>query len=132
MTPTMYWRIIVFVALAAGAWYVVHLIRDNATQREAIGSLTAGMNSLSRRAADLEAATIANDMADSETRTQATQGVSRNESARRNDNEVAALDKPFPAAMRHRVFDNPDPASGSTAAAGHPATGERGGEVQKP
>ena len=132
MTPTMWWRLVMVIALAATAWYVVHLIRENAQQDDAIRSLTSGINTLNQRANDLQAAQIANDAADTQTRDQATQGVSRNETARRTDRDTIAIDQPYPAAMRHRVFLDPDPASGSTAAVDDPAAGDRRRKVQKP
>lgn len=128
----MWWRLVLVAALAVTAWYVVHLIRDNAKQHDAIVSLTQGIVTLNKRANDLEAATLANDAADTATRTQATQGVSRNETARRSDSETIAFDRPWPAAMRHRVFLDPDPTSGSTEAAGATGSGSGRGKVQKP
>ena len=114
MTLSIAWRIGVLLALAAGAWYIVDLIGDNREYKRAIDEQTRAIVSLTKRAKALEEAQLANDQFDNTTTTQATQGIARNESARRSDPNVQAIDRPYPAAMRHRVFSNPDPASGST------------------
>jgi len=128
----MWWRAVVLVALLAAAWYVVHLIRDNAQQHAAIKSLTKAVNNLHERESRIEAAMVANDAADSEDRAQANRGVGKIQSARRTDETVIAIDKPWPAAMRGRVFDNPDPASGSTEAASPAGARVRGEPVREP
>lgn len=114
MTFAIAWRLLVAAALAAGAWYVVDLIGDNRELTRAVTELTRGMNALSARQQRVEQAQKANDAFDNTTRTQASAGIARNESARRSDPDVQAIDHPYPAAMRHRVFVNADPTSGST------------------
>ena len=125
MTPAMYWRIFVGLAIAAGAWYVVHLIRENASQKDAIVSLTQAVGTLNERANRIDEALVKNDATDTQTRTQAAAGIARNETARRSDNATIAIDQPYPAAMRHRVFLNPDPASGSAETVEPAAAGKR-------
>ena len=51
------------------------------------------------------------------------------ERARREDPEVAAVDRPWPASVRVRVFVDPDPTNGSTARAGVGKAGGRGEPV---
>lgn len=125
MTPTLYWRLLVVVALALGAWYVVHVIRDNAKLSQAVLDLSTAVNIQTERAERIEAAMVANQTHDDTERRQASAGVARNEQARRSDPDVIAIDRPWPAAVRGRVFDNPDPASGSTTAAGAAPARER-------
>lgn len=133
MTAAIAWRLLVVVALAAGAWYVVDLIGDNRELTRAVTELTRGMNALTERQKRVEQAQVANDAFDNTTRTQASAGIARNESARRSDPDVQAIDRPFPAAMRHRVFVNPDPTSGSTDLERDAGAGAGGrDEVPKP
>ena len=121
----------VIVALLAAAGYVVHLIRENAQQHDAIKSLTKAVNNLDARADRYDETLVANEAADSEDRAQANRGVGKIQSARRTDETIIAIDKPWPAAMRGRVFDNPDPASGSTEAASPAAARVRGEPVRE-
>jgi len=121
MTPTIYWRLFVALALAVAGWYVVHTIRDNAKLTQAVKDLSRAVTKLDERQERMERAQVENQRFDDTTNNQATQGVLRNESLRRENHEVVSIDKPWPIAMRRRVFDNPDPASGSTAAASTPA-----------
>jgi len=127
VSAVLAWRLGLVVALLAGAWYVVHLIKDNATLGNRLAAQEAATLVLSTRAAALEAMTVANNQFDDDVRSEATSGVARNETARRTQREVIAIDKPWPAAMRARVFNNPDPASGSTEAA-EPAAARKGGK----
>lgn len=127
MTPTIYWRVFVAAALATAAWYVVHTIRDNAKLTQAVKDLSGAVVKLDERAERLERATVENQKFDDTTTTQAAKGVLHNESLRRSDHEVIKIDRPWPASMRRRVFDNPDPASGSTEAAGAPDARTRDG-----
>jgi hypothetical protein len=124
VSPLIAWRLGLIAAILAGVWYVVHLIKDNATLKDRLAAQEAAVLVLSTRAAMLEAVTLANNTFDDDVRGEATAGVSRNESNRRTDREVIAIDKPWPAAMRARVFNNSDPTSGSTEAAVAPATGK--------
>lgn len=128
----MWWRLVLVAALAVTAWYVVHLIRDNAQLTKATASLTEAVTTLSDRADRIDAALAENEAADNATRAQANRGVGKIQTARRTDDDVIAIDRPWPAAVRGRVFDDPDPTSGSTQAAG--AAGARGGgkPVQEP
>lgn len=119
------WRIIVAAAVIGGAWYVVHQLGENKELIRANNELRRGIDNLNARQRATEAALAANEAADTTERAQATQGVARNETARRSDPHVIAIDRPWPAAMRQRVFDNPDPASGSTEAAKPAAAGKR-------
>lgn len=114
MTAAIAWRIGVVLALCVGAWYIVDLIGDKRELTRAVTELTKATKSLTERAKRVEAAQQANDAFDNTTRAQASQGIARNESARRSDPDVQAVDRPYPAGMRHRVFVNADPASGST------------------
>ena len=132
MTPKIYWNLFVAIAIAAGVWYVLHLIRENASQKDAIVSLTAAVGTLNDRANRMDAAIVANDATDTQTRTQAAAGIARNETARRTDHATIAIDQPYPDAMRHRVFVNPDPASGSAETVEPAGAGARRGKVQKP
>lgn len=129
MTALLGWRLAVVAAILAGAWYVVHLIKDNATLKDRLAAQEAATLLLTTRAAMLEAVTLANNQFDDDTRGQATAGVARNETARRTQREVIAIDKPWPAAMRGRVFNDPDPTSGSTEAPIAPAAGAGGKQV---
>lgn len=119
------WRIIVLAALVAGVWYVVHQLQENKDLIRANRELTRAVDNLNERQRATEAALVANDAADTTERAQATQGVARNETARRSDPHVIAIDRPWPAGMRQRVFLNPDPASGSTEAAEPAGAGKR-------
>ena len=125
MTPTLYWRLLVAVALALGAWYLVDTIRDKAKLEQAVVDLSTAVNIHTRRAERIEAAMVANQSHDDTERRSAAAAVARNESARRSDPDVIAIDRPWPAAVRGRVFDNPDPASGSTEVAGAAPARER-------
>lgn len=123
MTTVIYWRVLVAVALLACGWYIVHVIRDNATLRQQVSDQAASISQLETRATAIEVAQVANNTFATENTTQASRGIARNEAARRSDPNVVAIDKPWPAAMRGRVFDNPDPTSGSTEPARVPAAG---------
>lgn len=125
LTPALLWRLLVAVALAVGAWYLVDTIRDKAKLEQAVIDLSNAVVLLDGRAERTEAAMVANQTHDDTERRQAVSGVARNESARRSDPDVISIDRPWPAAMRKRVFDNPDPASGSTEAAGTAPARER-------
>jgi hypothetical protein len=133
MTPALYWRIGLVLALAAGAWFVYHTVQQNAVLRERADIFARQIDTLQKRAAALEAMRVENQKFDTETDTQASRGIARNESARRSNSDVIAIDKPWPAAVRGRVFANPDPTSGSTEPAGHAGAGGSGrDEVPQP
>lgn len=123
MTVVVWWRVLVAVALAAAGWYIVDLIGDNRELRREVDELKATTVQLAERAERLEKTLADNQRHDDEVSAQASRGIARNESLRRTDHAVSAIDKPWPAALRGRVFDNPDPTSGSTAPAGAAAAG---------
>ena len=129
VNPVIAWRVGVVLAALFCAWKFYDLIGDNRELRTAVSSLTQGIRNLDERADRYDQALAANATFDDTTRGQAGMGVAHNESARRHDREVIAIDKPWPAAMRRRVFDNPDPASGSTATERAAAAGKRGEPV---
>lgn len=130
------WRAIVaillLVAVLGGSGYAVYSIRKSALLEAKVDQQQADIGKLNTRAERLEQLRQANNQFASQTRTQAQQGVARNEEARRSDPDVIEIDRPWPAAMRGRVFDNPDPASGSTERAGPAASRKRRGEVPEP
>lgn len=125
LTPVLVWRLIVAAAVLCVGWYVVDLIGDNREQRRAIEALTQGIQHLDRRADRYERTLVENATFDDTTRSEASRAVLRNETARRTDHATISIDKPWPAAVRHRVFVNPDPASGSTEVAGPAPARER-------
>lgn len=120
-----WWRVLVAIALVLGVLYIRHQLQENKDLIRANRELTRAVDNLNARQARVELALVANDKDDTEERQQAAKGVARNETARRSDPHVIAIDRPWPAAMRQRVFDNPDPASGSTAPAEPAGAGER-------
>lgn len=133
ITPIWFWRIAIIAGFVLGAAYVNKLIKDNAQYKRAITELTRAVNNLDARQDRYDQTLVANQTFDTDTGRQASVGVAHNESTRRTNSEVIAIDKPWPAAMRRRVFDNPDPASGSTEAAGAATAGAGGGnEVSVP
>lgn len=131
MNPVLWWRVFVAAAVIALAAYVVHLIKANATMSDTIDAQAKSIGALQMRAAAIERAQEANNAFATTNQTQASRGIARNETARRSDSDVIAIDKPWPAAVRGRVFDNPDPTSGSTEPATVPAAGA-GGRDQVP
>lgn len=102
---------------------------ENKELRRGVRELTRGIKALDDRADRYDQTLAENQQFKAETDTQASRGIARNEQARRSDHETIAIDKPWPAAMRHRVFANPDPASGSTEAASAAGTGTGRREV---
>ena len=126
MGPLIYARVALVLALAAGAWFIVDLIGDKRELVNAVNAHTRTIGTLLHRQQRLEQAMAANQDFDDEVTRRAGAGVAHNETTRRTDHAVMAIDQPWPAAMRHRVFADPDPASGSTAPAG--AAGARDGD----
>lgn len=125
MSPLIYWRIILLAGLTLGVAWVVHIRAENKELVRAASENTRAIKALTERAERMEKALAENQEFDTATNRQASAGVARNESARRTDRETISIDKPWPAAVRSRVFDNPDPASGSTQAAKPTGPGER-------
>lgn len=122
------WRIgllaVPLIAIVLGYKSWRGTVEENAQLRIAAEANTAAIRTLTERARAVEAAVLANSEFAEKTRQQATRGVARIQQQRKDNPDVQAIDKPWPAALRGRVFDNPDPASGSTEPAVDPAAGK--------
>jgi hypothetical protein len=129
MSPVLAWRLGLIAALLAGAWFVYDLIGDNRELKRAAEAHTRAIESLTQLGSLLNDKMAENQTFDDGVRREATTGVAQNETLRRTSDEVRAIDKPWPAAMRRRVFNDPDPTGGSTAPVGAPAAGSGGEPV---
>lgn len=122
------WRIglllVLLTAIVAGYLRWQALVEENAQLTIAAKAHTEAIKTLTNRARAIEQAVVDNQAYAEQTRSQATRGIGRIQQARKDDPDVQAIDKPWPAALRGRVFDNPDPASGSTDPAPAAAAGK--------
>lgn len=122
------WRIglllVLLIAIVLGYRSWRSTVEENAQLRIAAEANTAAIRTLTERARNIEAAVLANSQFAEQTRQQATRGIGRIQQQRKDNPDVQAIDRPWPAALRGRVFDNPDPASGSTEPAVDPAAGK--------
>ena len=121
-------KLLVLLALVAAAvWFWRHyegLVADNQQLVAASKANTEAIRVLTGRARAADAAVAALTADAQHVRSQTASALSRLDKARRDDPETRKVDTPWPAAVRFRVFDNPDPASGSAACARVAETGE--------
>lgn len=115
------------VAVAAVVWFWQHykgLVEDKQQLTAAVAAHTAAIQSLTARARATDTALKALDADARSVRRQTTNALSALDKARLHDPQTQSFDRPWPAAVRFRVFDNPDPAAGSADCARVADTGE--------
>lgn len=113
--------LVLLALIGVAVWFWQHykgLVADNQQLIEAAKAHTAAINALNDRTRATDAAVAALNADATLVRSQTATALSRLDKARRNDPETQKVDRPWPAAVRFRVFDNPDPTTGSTTRAG--------------
>lgn len=130
------WRLgllaVLLIAIVLGYLRWQHLVTENAELTAAAQANTEAIRTLTTRIRATEQATADLSADAASTRAQVTRGISQLDKARRNDPETQKVDRPWPAAVRFRVFDDPDPTTGSTARAGVADPGTGGVGVPQP
>lgn len=130
------WRLgllaVLLIAIVLGYLRWQHLVTENAELTAAAQANTEAIRTLTTRIRATEAAQAALTTDAAATRSQVARGISQLDKARRNDPETQKVDRPWPAAVRFRVFDDPDPTTGSTARAGVADPGTGGVGASKP